>query len=67
MLIAWTTLSTREAGERLAQSVIEQRLATCVQTEGPVVSHFRWEGKIDRAEEFRLTFKCLPEQLPAPL
>ena len=65
MFIAWTTVTTRGEADRLAASVIEQQMAACAQIEGPIVSYFRWGGKMERAEEFRLTFKCLPTQLGA--
>jgi periplasmic divalent cation tolerance protein len=65
MLIAWTALGTREEADRLASGVVSAGLAACVQVEGPVVSHYRWEGRLERAEEYRLCLKFLPAQLPA--
>jgi periplasmic divalent cation tolerance protein len=63
MLLAWTTVGTGADAERLAAETIAANLAACVQIDGPVVSHFRWEGKHERVEEFRLCFKFLPGQL----
>jgi periplasmic divalent cation tolerance protein len=65
MLIAWTTVATRAAAEQLAAGIIDHRLAACVQVEGPVTSTYRWEGKVERAEEFRLCLKFLPGQAAA--
>ena len=65
MLLAWTTVASRTDAERLATDVVAAGLAACVQIDGPVVSHFRWEGRSDRVEEFRLCFKFMPEQLLA--
>jgi periplasmic divalent cation tolerance protein len=65
MLIAWTTLANREQAEELARAAIEQRLAACVQIDGPIVSHYLWQGRPERAEEFRLCFKFLPAQQKA--
>lgn len=62
MLIGWTTVSARDDALRLATQAIEQGLAACVQTDGPVVSIYRWQGKLERADEFRLMFKFLPEK-----
>ncbi len=64
MWIAWTTIDAKETAERLARSVMEHRLAACVQIDGPVTSYYWWQGKLERAEEWRLMFKCTPEQLP---
>ena len=63
MWIAWTTVDSRAAAERLARSAVEPRLAACVQIDGPVTSFYCWKGKTEQAEEWRLTFKCTPEQL----
>jgi periplasmic divalent cation tolerance protein len=60
MLIAWTTLANRDQAEELARAAIEQRLAACVQIDGPIASHYLWQGRPERAEEFRLCFKFLP-------
>ncbi|MBS0662282.1 MAG: divalent-cation tolerance protein CutA [Verrucomicrobia bacterium] len=63
MYIVWTTLGAREDAERLAADVVARGLAACVQVEGPVVSHYRWDGRPERAEEYRLCLKCLAERL----
>ncbi len=65
MFIGWTTVARREHAEQLARDVISRGLAACVQVDGPVASHYRWEGRIERAEEFRLMFKCTAAQLSA--
>lgn len=65
MFIAWTTLGTRADAERLATEVVERGLAACVQIEGPITSHYRWEGRLERSEEYRLCLKCLPDKLVA--
>ncbi|MEY2878467.1 MAG: hypothetical protein RLZZ15_847 [Verrucomicrobiota bacterium] len=65
MFIAWTTVGTSAEAERLAAQAVAAGLAACVQIDGPVVSHFRWEGKMERVEEFRLTFKFAAAQLGA--
>lgn len=65
MLIAWTTVPTKVIADKLAASAIHSRLAVCVQVEGPVVSHYIWEGVEEKSEEYRLTFKLLSTQLAA--
>jgi periplasmic divalent cation tolerance protein len=59
MLIGWTSVQNRNDADRLAAGLIEARLAACVQIDGPVVSHYRWDGHIERTEEFRLMIKFL--------
>jgi periplasmic divalent cation tolerance protein len=62
MLIAWTTVSTRADADRLAAAIVERRLAACVQIEGPVRSVYRWKGRPEQADEFRLCLKFLASQ-----
>jgi periplasmic divalent cation tolerance protein len=63
MFIAWTTVANRTDAERLAADAVVRNLAACVQIDGPIVSHYRWQGNVERSEEFRLCFKCLPGHL----
>ena len=65
LLIAWTTVATRAEAERLAADAIARNLAVCVQIEGPIVSHYRWQGRDARDEEFRLCFKLLDSHAAA--
>lgn len=65
MFIAWSTVATRADADRLAADVVRQQLAVCVQVDGPIFSHYVWQGQLERSEEFRLTFKCLPGRLAA--
>ena len=65
LLVAWTTVATRSDADALAASTIELGLAACVQIDAAVISIYRWAGKLERTEEFRLTFKLLPAQLAA--
>jgi len=64
MYIAWTTVGNRAAAESLAADAVARQLAVCVQIDGPIISHYRWEGRNERSEEHRLCFKCLPGQMP---
>ena len=55
--IALTTLSSRERAEQLAEALVAERLAACVNVLGPVASIYRWEGKVERDEEVLLFIK----------
>ena|SRR5688572_23530984 len=65
MYIAWTTVANRADADLLAAGAITRNLAVCVQIDGPILSHYRWQGQPERSEEFRLAFKCLADRLPA--
>lgn len=43
--------------ERLARTVVEERLCACVNVVPGLRSFFRWEGKVDTAEEQLLVVK----------
>ncbi len=62
MLIAWTTVASRADADRISADVIARNLAACVQIDGPIVSRYRWEGRVEQAEEYRLNFKFLESQ-----
>lgn len=60
MLIAWTTVANRADADHIATTAIARNLAICVQIDGPITSHYRWEGRDAKDQEFRLSFKVLP-------
>ena len=55
-----TTVGTAEDARRLAQAVLVQRLAACVQIEA-ITSHYRWEGALHEDGEWRLVCKTVPQ------
>lgn len=52
-----TTASTKNNAEEIAESLVEQKLAACVQVIGPISSTYRWKGKIERADEWMCLIK----------
>lgn len=65
MLVGWTTTSTKEDAERLATEAVERRLAACCHVDGPILSVYRWEGEVQKEQEYRVTFKFLSQKTPA--
>lgn len=61
-LTVTTTFGNRADGEALASELVERRLAACVQLVGPIHSTFRWEGRIEAAEEWLLIIKTRSER-----
>ncbi|MBU0482910.1 MAG: divalent cation tolerance protein CutA [Proteobacteria bacterium] len=51
--------ANKEDAERMALDVVAQKLAACTQVEGPITSFYIWQGKQERSEEYRITFKFL--------
>lgn len=58
-----TTVGTPADARRLAQALVERRLAACVQVEQGLQSHYRWDGQPCSEPEVRLTVKTLPSKL----
>lgn len=48
-----TTVAHRQEAERIARELVERRLAACVQVVGPISSTYRWQGRIETAEEWQ--------------
>jgi len=55
-----TTFPSRNAAEACADRLVAKRLAACVQVEGPVESRYRWQGSVERAQEWRCVCKTAP-------
>ncbi len=56
-----TTTENEADAMRIARTLVEQRLAACVQVSGPVTSTYRWQGKIETAAEWRCAAKSRAE------
>jgi len=62
-----TALDSEAAAGRLAATLVEERLAACVQVVGPILSVYRWDGALTRAAEWLCTAKTAEVALPALL
>jgi periplasmic divalent cation tolerance protein len=56
-----TTTETKEEAEKIAQYLVEQKLAACVQISGPIASTYRWKGKVETASEWHCLIKTREE------
>jgi periplasmic divalent cation tolerance protein len=56
-IVALSTAGSREEAERLAQILVGERLAACVNIVAPLTSVYRWKGAVERAEEVLLVIK----------
>jgi periplasmic divalent cation tolerance protein len=52
-----STVASREDGERLARTLVERKVAACVNVLPGVTSFYRWEGNVQRDEERLLVIK----------
>ena len=61
--IILTTCASAEEADKIANVLIENRVAACVQI-SPITSIYRWKGKVERENELRLTIKTTDELYP---
>jgi periplasmic divalent cation tolerance protein len=52
-----TATETKASAQAIATTVVERRLAACVQIIGPITSTYWWQGEIETAEEWLCVIK----------
>jgi periplasmic divalent cation tolerance protein len=52
-----TTVGNKADAEKIAGSLVAEKLAACVQILGPLTSYFHWQGKLDTAGEYLCLIK----------
>lgn len=65
IFIAFVTAPDMKVGRKLAKSILERRLAACVNLVTGVESHYWWQGKLDRSNEVLLIIKTTKAKLPS--
>jgi len=58
-----TTAASRDEAEQIARSLVEEHLAACVNIIPGLTSIYRWQGKIEAAEETLLLIKTTAAHL----
>ena len=56
-VLVYTTYPSIVEAERAGRAIVEKRLAACVNILPGMVSHYWWQGVIERAEEVVMIFK----------
>ena len=57
--IVLTTAGSQEEAHKIAQSLVEKQLAACVNIVPHIESVYRWQGKVESANEWLLVIKTL--------
>jgi periplasmic divalent cation tolerance protein len=65
ILLVLTNCPDEETAARIALSLVENRLAACVNSLAPVESTYRWQGKVEQVIEIPLLIKCTRERYAA--
>ncbi|MGA2463129.1 MAG: divalent-cation tolerance protein CutA [Thermodesulfobacteriota bacterium] len=61
-IVVFVTCGSEEEALKIAHSLVEERLAACVNLVSPVRSIYRWEGKIWDEKEWILFIKTQKER-----
>jgi periplasmic divalent cation tolerance protein len=56
-IVVLVTAANKAEAEKIAQTLLAERLIACANILGPTTSFFQWEGKVNRAEEFLMFIK----------
>ena len=57
MMLVLTNLPDRDTALRIARTLVEERLAACINLLAPCRSIYRWQGAIEDTEEWPLLIK----------
>ena len=59
-----TTSDQKETLQEIAQNLVDLKLAACVQIGGPIESVYRWQGKVETANEWTCSIKSVRTLFP---
>jgi periplasmic divalent cation tolerance protein len=65
VLLVLTNCPDEETAGRIARTLVENRLAACVNVLPEVESTYRWQGSVEQAVEVPLLIKCTRERYAA--
>ncbi len=64
VVLVLTTVGDDVNAETLARTLVDERLAACVNLHGPMQSLYRWEGAVTTDAERQLVIKTTRDRLP---
>lgn len=56
-IIVLVTTANKAEAEKIAQTLLKEKLIACANIISPITSFFHWSGKVDRAEESLVVMK----------
>ena len=55
--VVLSTAGSMDEANKIADALVQRRLAACVNVVGPIASVYRWKGKVEHAQEWLLVIK----------
>ncbi len=65
IVTVYAVFANADEAERIGRTIIEERLAACINILGPCRSIYRWQGAIEEASEVPAQLKTSAEQADA--
>ncbi len=62
-IVVLTTFPMDRECDSFAKTLVEERLAACVNVLSPMTSIYRWQGAVERAEERQIVIKTTRDRL----
>jgi periplasmic divalent cation tolerance protein len=63
IVLVLTTMPDDDRADALARTLVEERLAACVNVHGPMRSTYRWKGQVECETERQIVIKTTREQV----
>lgn len=63
--IVLTTIGADADATSIARTLIDERLAACVNILPPMTSVYRWQGKVEQDREQQMVIKTAPDRVAA--
>jgi len=64
-ILVLTNMPDSNSAEKLAEFLVSEKLAACVNLLAPCVSIYHWQGKLEKATEIPLLIKSITNRYPA--
>ena len=64
LILVLTTMPDDDRADAIARTLVDERLAACVNVHGPMRSTYRWKGTIEVDAERQLIIKTTRERVP---
>ena len=64
LVLILTTMPDDDRVETLARTLVDERLAACVNVHRAMVSTYRWKGAVEREDERQVVIKTTRDRIP---
>jgi periplasmic divalent cation tolerance protein len=62
VILVLTNLPDQESAEKLAQILIQEKMAACVNMLAPCTSFYEWQGQLEESQEIPLLIKSTQQK-----